>query len=63
MTDCQTCRRPTDLFLCQSCCQELDGLLTALPWLLTQLEITVTRQDKLTIGDVGHYVTEWIADV
>lgn len=53
MTDCRNCRRDTELFLCQLCTTDLHDLLGELPWLLTQLEITVTRQDHLNLGIVG----------
>lgn len=53
MTDCRNCRRDTDLYLCQLCAKELHALLADLPWLCRQLEITITRQDKLDTGAVG----------
>jgi K+/H+ antiporter YhaU regulatory subunit KhtT len=53
MTDCRHCRRDTDLFLCTLCTKELGALLSDLPWLLRQLDITVTRQDKLGTAEVG----------
>lgn len=53
MTDCRNCRRDTELYLCRLCTTELHAILTELPWLLTQLEITVTRQDRLNLGIVG----------
>lgn len=53
MTDCRNCRRDTDTFLCQLCATELGDVLAELPWLLRQLDITVTRQDKLNLGVVG----------
>lgn len=53
MTDCRNCRRDTDLFLCQLCAKELHALLADLPWLCEQLDITVTRQDKLATGTIG----------
>jgi hypothetical protein len=53
MTDCRNCRRDTDLFLCTLCAKEVHALLADLPWLLRQLDITVTRQDKLNLGVLG----------
>jgi len=53
MADCRHCRRDTDLFLCTLCAKELQALLSDLPWLLRQLDITVTRQDKLGTAQVG----------
>ena len=54
MTDCRNCRRDTELYLCQPCTRELAGLLADLPGWLRELETTVIRQDRLTIGEVGH---------
>ena len=53
MTDCRNCRRDTELFLCTLCAKELHALLADLPWLCEQLEITITRQDRLNLGIVG----------
>ena len=53
MADCRHCRRDTDLFLCTLCTKELGALLCDLPWLLRQLDITVTRQDRLGTAQVG----------
>lgn len=53
MADCRHCRRDTELFLCTLCAKELGALLGDLPWLLRQLDITVTRQDKLGTASVG----------
>lgn len=53
MTDCRNCRRDTELFLCRLCAKELHALLADLPWLCRQLQITVTRQDKLGTAVVG----------
>lgn len=53
MADCRTCRRTTDTYLCNLCIVDLKQTLAELPWLLTQLQITITRQDKLNLGIVG----------
>lgn len=53
MTDCRNCRRDTDLFLCGLCTKELSALLADLPWLISELDVTVTRRDKLALGVVG----------
>lgn len=53
MTDCRNCRRETELFLCTLCGKELHALLADLPWLCAQLEVTITRQDRLNLGIVG----------
>jgi hypothetical protein len=34
-------------FLCRTCTDRLKGDLTAVPWLLEDLEVTITRQDRL----------------
>lgn len=54
MTDCRNCRRDTELYLCGLCQKELTVLLAELPHWLRELETTVIRQDRLTIGEVGH---------
>ena len=53
MSICQHCHRDTELYLCRLCGKELSALLSDLPWLCDQLEITVTRQDKLGLASVG----------
>lgn len=53
MTDCRNCTRPTELFLCGTCVDQLADQLAALPWLTRQLQITVTRQDRLGTATVG----------
>lgn len=53
MSTCQHCHRDTELYLCQLCGKELSALLSDLPWLCDQLEVTVTRQDKLGLASVG----------
>jgi hypothetical protein len=35
-------------FLCRNCTDTLKGDLTAIPWLLEDLEVTITRQDRLS---------------
>lgn len=50
---CGNCCRETDLFLCRSCEIELHNHLESLPWFIRQLEVTVTRQDRLATGSVG----------
>ena len=53
MTDCKNCHGRAQVFLCPDCIAALDDLLHQMPWLLSQLEVTRTRQDKLTVGAVG----------
>jgi hypothetical protein len=47
VTRCQHCHRPTQLYLCQDCQDQLADMLDQLPWLITQLDITAQRQDQL----------------
>lgn len=47
---CLACARRSQLYLCPHCINTLNGYLTRLPWLLTQLDITVRGQDRLTTG-------------
>lgn len=46
------CHRPTDLFLCTDCTNTLHDMINEIPWLLTELETTIRRQDKLTAGGI-----------
>lgn len=47
---CLVCSRRAQLYLCPHCTAKLNGYLTSLPWLLTELDITLRRQDRLTAG-------------
>lgn len=53
MTDCQSCTRPTDLFLCQECTEQLANMLDQLPWLLDELDARIQRLDRTSIGTIG----------
>jgi hypothetical protein len=52
-TVCGHCGSATNLFLCNECLHRLAEALTELAWLLTQLDTTVRRQDKLNTGAIG----------
>ena len=58
MSTCQNCTRTTQLHLCTPCATNLRELLAELPWLLHQLDITLTRQDHLNTGGPGHTHTD-----
>lgn len=45
---CVVCQADTDAFLCTHCTAELERALGELPALLTDLEVTATRQDRGT---------------
>ncbi|SIM00635.1 Uncharacterised protein [Mycobacteroides abscessus subsp. abscessus] len=53
MTNCRNCGRKSDMFLCSGCVEELDIILDGMPWLLKQIEVSILRQDRLTVGEVG----------
>ena len=53
MTSCQHCARAAQLYLCTDCITNVRNMIDELPWLLSQLETTITRQDKLTTPAVG----------
>lgn len=53
MTDCQSCKRPTDLFLCPDCVEQLANMLEQLPWLLDELDARIQRLDRTGVGTVG----------
>lgn len=54
MSDCQNCEAPSPgLNLCADCVDALAEALDQLPELIKQLQITVTRQDRLNLGVVG----------
>lgn len=47
---CVQCTGRSQLPLCKRCVAQLGELLDDLDWLIGQLEITATRQDRLTVG-------------
>ncbi|WP_148310196.1 hypothetical protein [Nocardia otitidiscaviarum] len=52
---CGACSRSTDMFLCWDCCRELRNRLETIAWLAGELDITLTRQDR--IGTPGGRVS------
>lgn len=53
MSECQNCSAKNELNLCTDCVGMLKEALDAIPWLLMELDVTVTRQDRLNTGVVG----------
>jgi hypothetical protein len=53
MTTCQNCTRPTDLYLCPDCKDQLDYMLDQLPWLLDELDARIQRLDRTNLGTIG----------
>lgn len=53
MTDCQSCKRPTELFLCADCVVVLAEMIGQLPWLLDELDARIQRLDRVSIGTIG----------
>jgi uncharacterized Zn finger protein (UPF0148 family) len=53
MTDCRNCTRPTDLYLCNDCTEQLTDMLEQLPWLLDELDARIQRLDRTNIGTIG----------
>jgi hypothetical protein len=47
---CTQCGGRAQLSLCSRCADQLDGMLIDLGWLLSELEVTAVRQDRLTRG-------------
>ena len=52
MTDCQTCHRPTQNYLCDTCTDTLTNQLEQLDWLLTELDNRIQKRatGPATIG-------------
>jgi hypothetical protein len=48
---CVACSRSTDMFLCWDCCKTLKKRLDAAAWIADEIEVTLTRQDR--IGETG----------
>lgn len=53
MTDCQSCKRQTDLYLCCDCTRVLGEMIQQLPWLLAELDARIQRLDRVSIGTIG----------
>jgi hypothetical protein len=47
---CGQCGGRAQLVLCTRCRGQLEGMLADLGWLLRELEVTATRQDRLSVG-------------
>ncbi|MGV0627195.1 DUF1922 domain-containing protein [Mycolicibacter minnesotensis] len=53
MITCQHCKRPTQLFLCDDCTDQLHDMLTQIPWLLQELDARIQKLDRLPYGTIG----------
>lgn len=53
MTDCQSCSRPTSLYLCSDCIVVLTEMIGQLPWLLGELDTRIQRLDRISVGTIG----------
>jgi hypothetical protein len=53
MNTCQACKARTQLYLCSDCTDALDEALGQIPDLLTELDVTISRTDRLNTGVVG----------
>lgn len=47
MASCGVCKAESSLYICYRHIEYLKDSLSEIPWLINQLEVTVTRQDKL----------------
>lgn len=52
------CGKPCQDWICFDCERKIVAALGRIPWLVEQLEITVTRQDKLSAGKLAGKSTE-----
>lgn len=50
MSECGACGAKTDGFICKLCGEQLERAIGDMPALLVELEITVTKQDKMGRG-------------
>ncbi|WP_374159064.1 hypothetical protein ACEWX3_07530 [Mycobacterium sp. G7A2] len=53
MASCLHCKAKSERYLCSVCCGLLANMLEELPDLLNELDVTRSRQDRLTVGAVG----------
>jgi uncharacterized Zn finger protein (UPF0148 family) len=53
MTDCQHCKRPTQLYLCTDCTTQLTEMIAQIPWLLHELDARIQRLDRTNLGTIG----------
>jgi hypothetical protein len=50
MSDCQVCRAATDAFVCAPCGRKLEKAIAEMPALVIELEVTATKQDRISTG-------------
>ena len=53
MIECQSCRAGSQLYLCADCLDALDEAIGQIPELLSELEVTISRLDRLNTGAIG----------
>ena len=53
MTECQHCKRPTQLYLCDDCTDTLRDMLSQIPWLLEELDARIQKLDRTPHGTIG----------
>lgn len=54
MSSCQVCQRDErDVFMCNVCQEQLDVMLSQVPWLLDELDARVQKLDRVNIGTIG----------
>lgn len=47
------CGRPSETAMCRGCLIKLFEMLREIPWLLPELDVTITRQSKMSAGGIG----------
>ncbi|OMC46869.1 hypothetical protein A5742_25380 [Mycolicibacterium fortuitum] len=47
------CQRPTQLYLCDDCTQQLAVMIDQLPWLLNELDHRIQKLDRIATGTIG----------
>lgn len=54
-TDCQnrSCKRPSQLYLCNDCTEVLRNMLEQVPWLLDELDARIQNLDRVPHGTIG----------
>jgi hypothetical protein len=53
MSNCAVCKSESSLYLCEDHIGYLRDSLGEFPWLLDQLDVTITRQDRINTGAIG----------